>query len=180
MFSKKKDNKSPSFGNLMNTMIGEVTTHIAGKGPVKTKDYKTGEEWIIERTGGKIVIHSHKGPGRLHRSREKEVPMDIRLFEALLKWGTEEAKTSKNQKDVDPEEFSSRVVEILTEDIQGKGLYKIKDHETGEEWTIERKDDKILIHSHKEPGRMHRSRVGKISLESRMSKAITSWGKEQL
>ncbi len=174
MSERKKDDIQP----LFSTLIGEMGGFPSSR--VRIKDYSTGEEWIINTSSGRPEIESHKEPGLRHRSRLKKVPMSARIFEAVRRWGSEDLTKKKEPEIVQPRELPSNIVVVMTKDIEGKGLHKVKDHETGEEWIIENTDGKILIHSNKAPGRLHRSRALKTRVEPRIMKALTEWGKEKL
>jgi len=68
------------------TYLGIATKGFIGKGSQKIKSIRTGEEWIIERTVGKIIIHSHKEPQFLDPIL-KGVGPEYRLILALDELG---------------------------------------------------------------------------------------------
>jgi hypothetical protein len=56
--------------SLVRTYICMATEAIDGKGPQEIKYQITGEEWILERAGQRIMIHSYKAPKQIQYPRQ--------------------------------------------------------------------------------------------------------------
>ena len=81
------DGRAVEGGLLISGAIGVGTKEMDGLGPQTIVDPDTGEEWVIERNGRDIIIHSHTRPvlGRLRGRKNQAQSRDVRLRDALLR-----------------------------------------------------------------------------------------------
>ncbi|MGY5859940.1 MAG: tetratricopeptide repeat protein [Candidatus Thorarchaeota archaeon] len=81
------DGRAVEGGLLISGAIGVVTKDMDGLGPQTVVDPDTGEEWVLERNGKDIIIHSHTRPirGRIRGRKNQAQSRDVRLRDALLR-----------------------------------------------------------------------------------------------
>jgi len=74
------------------THLGMATEEIEDLGPHEVKNLVTGEEWIIEKLGKKLIIHSHNEPEKFPDPRIEDIPFWNRLLLTLAALGKIELK----------------------------------------------------------------------------------------
>ncbi len=81
------DGRAVEGGLLISGAIGIGTKDMDGCGPQTIVDPDTGEEWVLERNGRDIIIHSHTRPvlGRIRGRKNQARSRDVRLRDALLR-----------------------------------------------------------------------------------------------
>ncbi len=67
------------------SLIGMQTSNIDGKGPHSIIDPDSKEEWVIEKKGDQIILHSYKAPKRSSEYSYDDVSKSLRLLKALGK-----------------------------------------------------------------------------------------------